>query len=434
MTALLDGCVYVIMIVVGRLLGLDSSCEETVSSENTDGDEDEDVDVDEEEEEECNAGDDMLITEDMMGDCGLSSVCVDHDDIANQNSDSNSNTSTTTTPTSLFGEDENVSFANDLLINLSLGKLNSSGRKDTLCRNVLLQNILNERVQERAEGVRCQSSVRKQEVQIMMVRQQRNMQQRNNNRSWDDREIMDVNDFMHHDQNYSPSGGMNDDDVEVEENEEQDDDMSGDDSLNNNCYYPPYLNDYGDASDSSSGSDDDDDNDDDYCNGVDNRSSFAIPAHDMFAPQDANHVDDYSADENDSADDDDDEGGNDDFNNVDHVDRGLDGVVEEANETSSSMNKSNPPVRIKLVLRNNNNSNNFKDDHSNASTSNHNDANAGVAISNNQCEDVLHSRKRPRDVGVDVTNSMSPQDQSSCRKRARLSEDHLEHHTQSSVC
>lgn len=99
-----------------------------------------------------------------------------------------------------FCDDENASFANDLVINLAVGKLNQNTRRETLCRSVLLQNILNDRVQEREVGVQCYGSTRIREVQFMIERQRRRSGGiREQPRAWDDDDdtgVMDVDGYM----------------------------------------------------------------------------------------------------------------------------------------------------------------------------------------------------------------------------------------------
>lgn len=101
------------------------------------------------------------------------------------------------TPT--FCDDENASFANDIVINLSVGKLNQSTRRETLFRSVLLQNILNDRVHEREVGVQCYGKMRMREVQFMVQRHRRlSGGLREQPRAWDDvdTDIMDLDGLM----------------------------------------------------------------------------------------------------------------------------------------------------------------------------------------------------------------------------------------------
>lgn len=89
---------------------------------------------------------------------------------------------------SSFCDDENASFANDLVINLALGKLNTVSPKETLHRNVLLQNVLNERVQEREVGIQCYGKIRMREVRGMVERERRMSGLSAPPRTWDDDE------------------------------------------------------------------------------------------------------------------------------------------------------------------------------------------------------------------------------------------------------
>lgn len=66
-------------------------------------------------------------------------------------------------------EDESLRFANDLLIDLSLGKIHGHRAEvsNTLYRSVLLQNTLNRRLEERMQGIRnCQR--RRDEIKFLV--------------------------------------------------------------------------------------------------------------------------------------------------------------------------------------------------------------------------------------------------------------------------
>lgn len=69
------------------------------------------------------------------------------------------------------GDEESLSYCNDILINLSLGKM--SGRENhsdtSLYKSILLQNLLNSRLVDRVEGVTpCQQ--RKQEMRFILFK------------------------------------------------------------------------------------------------------------------------------------------------------------------------------------------------------------------------------------------------------------------------
>jgi len=73
-------------------------------------------------------------------------------------------------------DEESLSYCNDILINLSLGKMNGrDNNPDTsLYKSILLQNLLNSRLVDRAEGVTpCYQ--RKQEMRFILIKQRTTM-------------------------------------------------------------------------------------------------------------------------------------------------------------------------------------------------------------------------------------------------------------------
>lgn len=68
-------------------------------------------------------------------------------------------------------DEESLSYCNDILINLSLGKMNGreTNADTSLYKSILLQNLLNSRLVDRAEGVTpCQQ--RKQEMRFILFK------------------------------------------------------------------------------------------------------------------------------------------------------------------------------------------------------------------------------------------------------------------------
>jgi len=73
-------------------------------------------------------------------------------------------------------DEESLSYCNDILINLSLGKMNGrENNSDTsLYKSILLQNLLNSRLVERAEGVTPYQQ-RKQEMRFILFKRRTTM-------------------------------------------------------------------------------------------------------------------------------------------------------------------------------------------------------------------------------------------------------------------
>lgn len=65
-------------------------------------------------------------------------------------------------------EDEGLTHCNDILINLSLGKMNCEQHKETsLYKSILLQNLLNRRLVEKVEGI-ATCHQRRQEMRFIL--------------------------------------------------------------------------------------------------------------------------------------------------------------------------------------------------------------------------------------------------------------------------
>lgn len=129
-------------------------------------------------------------------------------------------------PVSHSADERSVTIANELLINLSLGKLNSYAKRESLFRNVMLQNILNERVQERDDGLQCYGQVRMHEVRLMVDRQRK--LDHESMRTWDDEAAMQTDHYMHQ-RNISEEHGVDYKETEdIVECERQQENESGD--------------------------------------------------------------------------------------------------------------------------------------------------------------------------------------------------------------
>lgn len=65
-------------------------------------------------------------------------------------------------------DDDDLNRCNDILIDLSLGKMKSDQKEGSLYKNILLQNLLNRRLQEKVEGIPC-SKKRLQEMRFILL-------------------------------------------------------------------------------------------------------------------------------------------------------------------------------------------------------------------------------------------------------------------------